>query len=82
MECTNSDFSARMTDAVKAELARRHLSGRHLVVPLKMGRNAVYARLRHEKAFSTEELDQIAGYLGISVDLILESARLSERAAV
>ena len=69
-----SDFSLRLTGAVKAELARRDLSGVDLVVPLKLNRNAIYSRLKGERAFDTNELEAIANFLEISMDTLLASA--------
>ncbi|UAJ78361.1 hypothetical protein IT072_13950 [Leifsonia sp. ZF2019] len=75
------DLSIRITDAVKAELARRDLSGHDLVAPLGLGRNAVYARLRHERPFDTAELEKIVRFLGIDMTILLASADLGAVAA-
>lgn len=72
-----TEFSNRVARAVKAELARRDLSGHDLAEPLKMGRNAVYARLRYEKAFNTDELEATAEFLGITLETLFASANLS-----
>lgn len=72
----NNEFSARVTRAVKAELARRDMKGSELVAVLGIGRNAVYTRLRGNAPFDTEELARIAGHLGISLDTLFASAAL------
>lgn len=72
-----NEFSNRVARAVKAELARRDLSGHDLAEPLRMGRNAVYARLRYEKAFNTDELEAIAEFLGITLATLFASADLA-----
>lgn len=76
-----TSFSRRVIGAVKAELARRDLGGSDLIGPLGLGRNAVYARLRYEKPFATDELEKIAEFLNIPISTLLASANLSEDAA-
>ncbi len=78
---SNMEFSARVTRAVKAELARHGLTGADLVPVLKIGRNAVYDRLRGKVAFNTVELEQIATRLGIGLDTLFRSAALEDIAA-
>lgn len=70
-----------MADAVKAELARRDLSAGDLVVPLGLGRNAIYARLRHEKPFDIAELEAAAAFMGIPMSVLMASAELGAVAA-
>lgn len=67
-------FSRLVTRAVKAELARRGEDGLALTVPLKLSRNSVYARLREEKPFSTDELAQVAEFLGLAPESLIASA--------
>ncbi|WP_382307363.1 helix-turn-helix domain-containing protein [Herbiconiux sp. UC225_62] len=66
---------------MKAELARRDLSGHDLAEPLRLGRNAVYARLRGERPFDMHELALIVEFLGISLDDLFASADLGKRVA-
>lgn len=68
--------SARLVGAVRAELARRRLTGKDLVQPLGLSRNAVYARLREEKAFDTNELSNAARFMGLTLDDLMVSAEL------
>ena len=70
-----TDFSLRIIGAVKAELARRNLSGSDLIEPLSIGKNTLYARLKGERPFETEELAKIADFLGIDVETLIDSAR-------
>jgi len=70
-------FSARVTGAIKAELARRDLDGVELAKPLNLSRNSVYSRLRGERPFDTDEIAAAAEFLGMSVDALLDSARIS-----
>lgn len=77
----NTDFSARVTRAVKAELARHGKTGADLVPVLNLGRNAVYARLREEAPFDTDQLSRIAAMLGISLETLFASAALETQVA-
>lgn len=76
------DMSSRITGAVKAELARRDLSGNDLTEPLGLGRNAVYARLRGERPFDMVELEKITAFIGISLDDLWASADIGKVAAL
>lgn len=75
------DLSIRITGAVKAELARRDLEGYDLAEPLGIGRNAVYARLRGDTPFNTDEIAVISEFLGITVETLFASAELGLVAA-
>lgn len=81
MATTEADLKTRIAGAVKAELARRGLSGNDLVGPLSLGRNAVYSRLKAEQPFDVEELELIAAHLDISIDALLASAELGRAVA-
>lgn len=81
METTKPSLTASIAAAVKAELARRDLSGNDLAPVLGLGRNAVYSRLRGEQPFDVDELQRIVSFLSISVDDLLASARLGEGVA-
>lgn len=68
-------FSYHVTQAIKAELARADKDGLDLVEPLRLSRNSVYARLRGDKPFTTEEIAHVAEFLQITPeDLIFSSA--------
>lgn len=75
---TTSKFSGQVTGAIKAEIARRDIDGVALAAPLGLSRNSVYARLRGEQPFDTEEVQKVADFLGMTVDRLLESARLGD----
>lgn len=75
----NTTFTAKVTRAVKAELARRGLGGADLVEPLGLSRNAVYSRLRNDSPFDTEELEKVVAALGIDMDTLFASAALEDR---
>lgn len=76
-----TEFSSRVTRAVKAELARRGLSGGDLVPVLGLGRNAIYARLREEQPFDTDQLVKIADFIGIELATLFASAELERQPA-
>lgn len=71
-------FSKQVTGAVRAELARRGIDGVALAAPLGLNRNSVYARLREERPFNTDELAAVAAFLDMSVDTLLASAVVGE----
>ena len=76
-----TDFTRRVAGNVKAELARRDLSGSDLIPILGISRNAVYARLRGERSFEVNELSLIADFIGINVDVLVRSPALEAVAA-
>ena len=70
------NFTASVTGAVRAELARRGLDGLALAAPLGISRNSVYSRLNGTKPFDTDELAKVADFLEVSIDRLIDSARL------
>lgn len=70
------DFSGKVTRAVKAEMARHGVTAKDLITVLQLGRNAIYARLRGEVPFNTDELEEITSFIGIDMDTIFKSAAL------
>lgn len=66
-----TEFTRHVAGNVKAELARRDLSGADLIPVLGISRNAVYARLRGERSFEVNELAHIANFIGVSVDVLV-----------
>lgn len=80
------DITEHLTRAVKAELARLDLDGADLIPVLRIGRNAIYARLRGERAFDTDELAKIAEFMGMTLRDLIDSAefgmRIADRQAV
>ncbi|MCC2031799.1 hypothetical protein [Microbacterium allomyrinae] len=69
-------FSAQVTGAIKAELARRDIDGVALVDVLELSRNSVYARLRGERPFDTDEIAAASEFLGMSILDLLASASI------
>jgi hypothetical protein len=69
-----SNTSSRINRAVRAESARRGISGAQLARILHRNVDFIYERFRLEKPFSTEDLDAIACALGISTLDIIKSA--------
>lgn len=74
-------FSTQVTGAIRAELARRDVDGVELAEPLSLSRNSVYARLRGERPFDTDEIAAVADFLGMTVEALLESARIDGESA-
>lgn len=73
------ETSTRMIRAVRAEAARKGVSGRVLAVEaLQRNPKYVYERYRFEKPFSTSDISTIANYLGIKSNAIYESAVFGE----
>lgn len=72
--------STRIIRAVKAEAARRGVTGKVLAEALGRDKKYVYERYRFEKAFATSDLEPIAESLGIPVDIIFASAALEDGA--
>lgn len=76
-----SKFSEQVNGAVKAELARRDVTGVELTAPLSLNRNSVYARLRGEMPWNTDELAKVAAFLGIPLATLFASATVDSVAA-
>lgn len=71
MTNTLTPFTRRVTGAIKAELARRDLSGADLLPVLPLGRNAIYDRLSGKKSWEVEDVAKIADFLGIPISILL-----------
>lgn len=65
--------------AVRAEMARAGKQAKDLVGVLGLTHPTVSGRLRGTYEFSTEELEKVARFLGITAYNIIESAALGER---
>ena len=63
--------SSRTAGAVRAELARRKLSGRKLADGLGWSVSKTWRRLSGEHPFDINELAAVAAYLGIPVGTFL-----------
>lgn len=66
-----TDYSRSVAGNVKAELARRDLSGSDIIPVLGISRNAVYDRLRAKRSFEVNELALIAEFLDIDVSVLM-----------
>lgn len=74
------DTSTRIIRAVKAESARRGVTGKMLAEALGRDKKYIYDRYRFEKPFATSDLEPIAVRLGISVGVLFASAALEAEA--
>ena len=63
-----------MIRAVRAEAARYGYSGKDIAKALGRDPKYVYERFRFQKPFSTEDLNQVAEWLGITFDDLIKSA--------
>lgn len=72
------ETSTRIIRAVKAESARRGVTGKALALALGRDKKYIYERYRFEKPFATSDLEPIADCLGISVGTLFASAALEE----
>ena len=68
----------RTASAVRAELARRKISGRHLAEGLGWSVSATWRRLNGTTPFRVDQLDAVAAHLGVPVSTFLADR---ERAA-
>lgn len=72
------ETSTRIIGAVKAESARRGMSGKKLAEALGRDKKYIYERFRYEKPFATSDLEPLAQSIGISVSTLFASAALEE----
>lgn len=76
----NADtFTASIASAVRAELGRQGKKFRELTVPLGLSRPTISGRLNGHTPFTADELDKVAGFLGITAYDLVESAALGRR---
>lgn len=68
------DSSTRVIRAVRAEAARYGYSGKDIAKALGRDPKYVYERFRFQRPFSTEDLNQVAEWLGITFDDLIKSA--------
>lgn len=73
------ETSSRIIRAVKAEAARRGVSGKAIAEALGRDKKYIYERYRLEKPFATSDLEPISRRLGITVDTLFASAALEDR---
>ena len=66
--------STRIIRAVRAEAARCGYSGKDVAKALGRDPKYVYERFRFRRPFSTEDLNQVAEWLGITFGDLIKSA--------
>lgn len=70
------ETSTRIIRAVKAEAARRSVTGKEIALALGRDKKYVYERFRFEKPFALSDLEPISAHIGISVEMLWASAQL------
>lgn len=76
----NADtFSNSIAAAVRAELGRQKKQFKELVAPLGLSYPTVSGRLNGHTPFTADELDRIAGFLGITAYDLIDSAERASR---
>ena len=65
MSAIGSIHSQALRANIRAELARQEVDWTDLIPVLKLSRNSVYARMRGDRPFTTDEIAAIAAYLGM-----------------
>lgn len=77
---TNADtFSASIASAVRAELGRQGRKLNELCGPLGLSWPTVSGRLNGHTPFTSDELDKVASFLGITAYDLVDSAALGRR---
>ena len=75
-----TESSTRVIRAVRAEAARYGYSGKDIAKALGRDPKYVYERFRFHKPFSTEDLNQVAEWLGITFDDLIRSTKFDTSA--
>lgn len=73
------DFDEAVAGAVRAELARANRKPIDLIAVLGLSKPTIYGRMSGAYPFTTEELEQVASFIGITAQDIMLSASLAER---
>lgn len=68
-----TESSTRVIRAVRAEAARYGYSGKDIARALGRDPKYVYERFRFHKPFSTEDLNRVAEWLGITFEDLIRS---------
>lgn len=72
---TNADtFTGEISSAVRAEMGRRKLPLYKLAEPLGLSRPTVSGRINGHTPFTSDELDAVARFLGMSTYELISSA--------
>lgn len=77
MQAIGSSFTTAVSDAIRAEVARKHYRQIDLAPVLNISRATLYRRF--EEGFSTVEIERIAAFLEIDVQDILDSAEFGQK---
>ncbi|UOQ56044.1 hypothetical protein MUN78_10045 [Leucobacter allii] len=78
MKTSQSTFTAKITRAVKAEVARYGYDAKLIIRATGLSRNTVYSRLKEDSAFNTAELEAIVNAIGIDMETLIASASLED----
>lgn len=78
MKTTQNTFTAKITRAVKAEVARYGHDAKLIIRATGLSRNTVYSRLKEDSAFNTAELEAIVDAIGIDMETLIASASLED----
>jgi transcriptional regulator with XRE-family HTH domain len=70
-------FTKAVAGAVRAELGRRQRTISEAAAAIGVSRGQLSKLLNARKPFDTDQLEAIAAYLGIPVEIIFESAAIS-----
>lgn len=76
----NGGYTAAVAGAVRAELARHKKRPAEIAAVLGLSRTTAYRRINGVDPFDVAELEQIAKWLGIPVNVIFDSARTAMKA--
>jgi hypothetical protein len=76
---TDTGYTNSIAAAVRAELSRQQRKFVDIAAVLHVSRATAYRRIWAQEPFDVAELEKIAGFLGISVDDIFESAEFGRR---
>lgn len=79
MPATKDTFSTSIASAVRAELGRQGKKLTDLTAPLGLSRPTISGRLNGHTPFTADELDKVAGFLGITAYDLIDSAALGKR---
>jgi hypothetical protein len=74
-------FSTGVTSAIRAEMGRQGKKFYELTTPLGFSYPTVSSRLNGHTYFTLDEIEKVAAFLGMTVEDLLDSAKLGRRFA-
>ena len=80
MQVSTDTYTESIAGAVRAELSRSRKKFIDIAAVIGVSRPTAYRRINGDEPFDVAELEQIADFLGISVQTIFDSAELGRRA--